>query len=139
MIRIERACSLLLRARMLVMRLPVTYPSRIIVTVDSMLRTIFCAVPAFMRLEPASTSGPTTGTIATSTARVISDPGAQVTATVNAPSARARSTAPIVYGVRPDAAMPTTASSAPTPRRSRSRPPASRSSSEASTAWWHAS
>ena len=104
-----------------------------------MLSTIFCAVPAFIRVEPASTSGPTTGTIATSTACAISDPGTQVTATVNAPSARARLTAPIVYGVRPDAAMPTTASRALTPRPSRSRAPASRSSSDASTALWQAS
>jgi len=47
-----------------------------------MLSTIFCAVPAFIRVEPASTSGPTTGTIATSAARVISESGTQVTATV---------------------------------------------------------
>ena len=35
-------------------------PSRIIVTVEIVLRTSFCAVPAFSRVEPAITSGPTT-------------------------------------------------------------------------------
>src|SRR5215470_5531136 len=52
-------------------------------TVDSMLSTIFCAVPAFIRVDPASTSGPTTGTIATSATRVISESGTQVTGTVS--------------------------------------------------------
>ena len=61
-----------------------------------MLRTSFCAVPAFIRVDPASTSGPTTGTIGTSTARVMAESGTQVTATVKAPMARACSTAPIV-------------------------------------------
>ena len=41
------------------MRLPYTLPSRIMAPVDSMLRIIFCAVPAFMRVEPVMTSGPT--------------------------------------------------------------------------------
>ena len=44
-----------------------------------MLSTSFCAVPAFMRVEPISTSGPTSGQIATSTSSVNSERGVQVT------------------------------------------------------------
>ena len=47
-----------------------------------MFSTSFCAVPAFMRVEPAMTSGPTTGTIEISAALVIADPGTQVIAIV---------------------------------------------------------
>ena len=57
---------------------------------------ILVAVPAFKRVEPAITSGPTTGTTLTSAALVIEEPGTQVTATVKAPSFRACSTAPTV-------------------------------------------
>src|SRR2546430_14840671 len=104
-----------------------------------MFRTIFCAVPALSLLEPVTTSGPTTGTILTSATLVIEDPGAQVTATVKAPNERAYDTAPTVYGVLPDAAMPTSTSAFVKPRAFRSVGPASRSSSEASTARWQAS
>jgi len=37
---------------------------RVIAPVVSMFSTIFCAVPAFIRLEPETTSGPTGVTIA---------------------------------------------------------------------------
>ena len=49
-----------------------------------MLRTIFSAVPAFIRDEPAITSGPTTGAIETSAAAAIRESGLHVTATVTA-------------------------------------------------------
>ncbi len=39
----------------------VDFPLRIIEPVVSMLSTSFCAVPAFIREEPVTTSGPTTG------------------------------------------------------------------------------
>ena len=89
MIRIARPRNFVFPGRMFDMRLPLTNPSFIIVTVEIMLRMSFCAVPAFIRDEPVSTSGPTVGAIGTSAARVISEPGAQVTATVKAPSCRA--------------------------------------------------
>ena len=44
------------------------------------VRIIFCAVPAFMRLEPAMTSGPTSVTIATCAAFSSCEPRLQVTA-----------------------------------------------------------
>ena len=40
------------------MRLPYTFPRRIIAPVESMLSTIFCAVPDLRRVEPVMTSGP---------------------------------------------------------------------------------
>jgi hypothetical protein len=61
-----------------------------------MFSTNFCAVPALSRVEPAITSGPTTGTMLTSAAFVMAESGAQVIATVNAPSDRAWLTAPTV-------------------------------------------
>ncbi len=67
-----------------------TLPIRTNDAVESMLHTSFCAVPAFMRVLPMSTSGPTTGQMATSTSSVNSSRGVQVTYTVRAPSERAR-------------------------------------------------
>ena len=55
------------------------FPRRTNAAVVIMLRTSFCAVPAFMRVEPMSTSGPTSGQIATSTSSVNSERGVQVT------------------------------------------------------------
>ena len=43
----------------LIIQLLYVIPSRIIMAVLIMFRTSFCAVPAFMRLEPVMTSGPT--------------------------------------------------------------------------------
>ena len=42
-------------------RLPYVFPVRTIAPVVSMLRTILVAVPAFSRVDPAMTSGPTAG------------------------------------------------------------------------------
>src|ERR1044072_4834401 len=55
-----------------------------------MLHPSFWAVPAFMRVLPMSTSGPTTGQMATSTSSVNSSRGVQVTYTVRAPRERGR-------------------------------------------------
>ena len=57
--------------------------------VESMFNTIFCAVPAFIRVDPATTSGPTSGTMGIATARASSESGVQLIPTVTAPS-RAR-------------------------------------------------
>ncbi len=74
------------------------------VAVEIMLRTSFCAVPDFIRVEPMITSGPTSGQMATSTLPVPSGPRAElpgaslpdpagsafvVTSTVPAPTSRA--------------------------------------------------
>ena len=66
-------------------RLPYTLPMRIIAPVESMLSTIFCAVPLFMRVEPVTTSGPGSGAMPMSAARSISEPLQQVTAITLAP------------------------------------------------------
>ena len=75
-----------------------------------MLSTIFCAVPAFSRVDPPAISGPTTSSIATSSARESAAPALQLMPTVAAPTRRASETAATTYGVRPDAEMPTTQS-----------------------------
>ena len=53
--------------------------------VESMFRTSFWEVPAFMRVEPAIASGPTRGTIDTSAIRQIFPLGFELTAIVRAP------------------------------------------------------
>ena len=87
--RTARARNLVFRVCTLVIRLPVTYPSFASDAVDNMFSTIFCAVPAFKRVEPATTSGPTTGTMLISAALVIGLFGTHVRATVSAPNERA--------------------------------------------------
>src|SRR5438445_9944515 len=69
--------------------------------VESMFSTSFCAVPAFRREEPASTSGPTSVTIARCAAFSSGELRLQVTAIVLAPLRRASWTAATVNGVRP--------------------------------------
>ena len=81
--------------------------------VEIMLRTILCAVPAFMRDDPASTSGPTSVTIAKSATRSSGELRLHVSAIVLDPRQRAYSTAAIVKGVRPLVAMPRTTSCLP--------------------------
>ena len=57
--RVPRSTSLALVSCMSTMLLPRTRPSLTITAVDTMLRTSFCAVPAFMRVLPVTNSGPT--------------------------------------------------------------------------------
>src|SRR3989442_14362656 len=78
--------------------------------VESIFRIIFSAEPAFMRLEPATTSGPTSATISTCATFPRRELRLQVTATVLAPRARANSTAAMGKGGGPLAAIPTTTS-----------------------------
>ncbi|KEF18881.1 hypothetical protein DF18_20975 [Streptomyces rimosus] len=69
--------------------------------VESMLRTSFCAVPAFRRVDPVRSSGPTTTSMPWSAAAASAEPALQDRPMVSAPrAARACSTAPIAYGVR---------------------------------------
>ncbi len=83
---------------------------RTMAAVVSMLRTILVAVPAFRRVEPAITSGPTAGAIVRSTKVCSSVPGKQVTKMILAPACRARVRPPRTNGVIPLADTPTTTS-----------------------------
>ena len=61
----------------------------------SMFNTSLVAVPAFMRVEPVMTSGPTSGAITTSLSRSsCADGGVQSMKPVRAPRSRARCSAP---------------------------------------------
>ena len=68
--------------------------------VEIMFSTILWAVPAFIRDDPARTSGPTSVTIAKSDARSSGELQLQVRAIVCAPRRRAYSPAAMVKGVR---------------------------------------
>jgi len=99
-----------------------TCPSRAIAAVLSMFSTIFCDVPAFSRVDPVNTSGPTSGAITIFATRPTGIRKFDVTATVVAPRVRAYFSAPSTYGVVPLAAIPTTTSFGVIriPRKSRS-------------------
>ena len=62
--------------------------------VESMFRTNLVAVPAFMRVEPATISGPASGAMEISTARESSESGVQLMPMVRAPRRRASATRP---------------------------------------------
>ena len=62
-------------ARRSTIRLPKVLPSRTIAPVLSMFSTSLVAVPAFSRVEPLRTSGPTTGVMARSTRAMMSASG----------------------------------------------------------------
>src|SRR5712691_5514897 len=115
-------------------RFPYVLPRRIIATVESVLSTSFCAVPAFRRVEPASSSGPTTIVIARSQSAASSESGAETTQAVNARAAAAARAAPRTNGVRPPALTRTTTSSARTSRAAASRPAPSSSSAASALA-----
>ena len=98
--------------------------------VVSVLSTSLVAVPAFIRVEPVTTSGPTGTVMQTSQVSRSSRGGSeQETSPVRAPSVCARASAARTKGVVPLAAMPTTTSSGPTRRASISPIPAFTSSS----------
>ena len=80
------------------------------IAVEKALSTSFWAVPAFIRVEPASTSGPVSTPTCTSASAASSASGLALTSTVWAPTRRASRSAPATYGVRPLAASPTTTS-----------------------------
>ena len=84
---------------------------RIIAPVEMVLSTSFVAVPAFIRVEPVSASGPTLGRMTTSQVSASCLGGSeQETSTVFAPIVWARDRAARTNGVVPLAAMPTTTS-----------------------------
>ena len=90
-----------------------------------MLSTIFVAVPALRRVEPAMISGPTAGAICRSTKFWSSDPGQQVTKMIFAPALRARTRPPRTNGVMPLAETPMTTSFLVRRRRPMLRAPSS--------------
>src|ERR1700733_8648270 len=81
--------------------------------VEIMFRTILCAVPAFMREDPARTSAPTSVTMAKSAVRSRGELRLQVRAMVRAPRRRAYSRTAMVKGVRPLLAIPSPMSRLP--------------------------
>ncbi len=91
-------------------------PSRTIAMVEKRLSTIFCAVPAFMRVEPAGASGPVSTRIGCSLADRSFEPELLATPIVSAPRMRASVIAATVNGVLPLAARPMTTSLGPTVR-----------------------
>ena len=101
MIRTARSRSFLFAGRIYFMRLPYTLPNLTITPVDIMLSTSFCAVPAFIRVEPEITSGPTSGEIAMSAMPAMRELGLQERAIVSAPSDFAYSSAPATYAAEP--------------------------------------
>ena len=66
--RRTRAWSFEFVATTSTIRFPYVLPSRTMLAVESVFSTSFCAVPAFIRVEPAMISGPTTTAISCSTA-----------------------------------------------------------------------
>ena len=88
-----RSFSLRLVMLTLIIQLLYVIPSRIIVAVLIRFKTIFCAVPAFIRVEPVMTSGPTAVCIVTSAIFDIGVFSAQTIATVFAPLLLANSSA----------------------------------------------
>src|ERR1039458_2738916 len=102
--RRARSMSLLFFGCTFTIKLPYTYPSRMNTAVLIMFRTSLVAVPAFMRVEPATISGPVSGVMAICTARANSESGVQLMPAVTAPRRRASAIAPSTYGVRPLAA-----------------------------------
>ena len=90
--RVARSLSFADPVRTSTIRLPYVLPIRTIGIVVSMFSTSFVAVPAFMRVEPAMTSGPTCGRD-DDVASARSVPGRHVTSTRrarDAPRARQR-------------------------------------------------
>jgi hypothetical protein len=94
-IRLARALSLELVAFRSTIRLPNVLPSRTIAPVVNMFSTSLVAVPAFSRVDPLSTSGPTTTITGSSTSGSSSDSVLQAMPMVNAPTRRAYRTAPM--------------------------------------------
>ena len=92
--RVPRPTSLAFVICMFTIRLPSTRPSLIMTEVEIMLSISFCAVPAFMRVDPVTNSGPTTASRAYSASAATGDAGLQVMAPVSSPCRRASRSPP---------------------------------------------
>ena len=128
--RSPRSRSLSLQAIKSTIRLPYARPCRIIAAVEMVLSTSLVAVPAFMRVDPVSASGPTLGRINTSqvSARICGG-SEHESRPVTAASVCARPSAARTNGVVPLAAIPRTKSLGMTAASSMARAPAFTSSS----------
>ncbi len=106
------------------MKFPWTFPSRTITAVEMAFNAIFCAVPAFIRVDPVSASGPVSNTMADSAASASERAGNARNREGSMRRAhRAASMARTTKAAPPLAEIPTTASSAlPTPRSAPHRP-----------------
>ena len=102
---------------------PNTFPAEASADVVIWFNASFVAVPAFSRVEPATTSGPTSSTIARSARRESPGRRLAVRRTVRAPRRRARTSAPSTNGVTELAEMPSTRSPRPTPAAPRAPSP----------------
>ena len=102
------------------------------VTVEIVLSTSFCAVPALSLVDPATTSGPTTAATSWSARAAALLPRTLATATRSAPASRATSSAASTNGVEPLALTATTQSSGWRASPSNAFVAAARSSSPAS-------
>jgi len=128
--RSPRSRSLSLQAIKSTIKLPYARPIRIIAPVVMVLSTSFVAVPAFIRVDPVSTSGPTLGRISTSHVSASTCGGSEhESKPVSAPIVCARESAARTNGVVPLAAMPSTKSSGVTRALSIASAPAFTSSS----------
>src|SRR6266481_3062157 len=134
-IRNARSASFSFVSIMSIIKFSYRCPSRAITAVLSMFSTIFCEVPAFNRVDPVNTSGPTSGAITIFASRPTGMRKFEVTATVVAPHARAYFSAPTTYGVVPLAAIPTTTSRRVNFFARKSRSPFRSESSAPSTAF----
>ena len=97
-----------------------------------MLRTSFWAVPAFIRVEPETTSAPVSTTMGTSARSPMRESRLETMATVFAPPSLAFTIASTAKGVLPEAEMATRRSFPAKPYDSRASLPATLSSSDAS-------
>ena len=127
-IRTHRARSLSVFGATSTMRFDTTRPASTIAVVEMRLTASFCAVPAFRRVEPVSTSGPVSSRTARAPTSSSGVPGLFAIPQVRQPRRRACRTPSTTNGVVPLAASPTTVSSGPKPaastrpRRPRGRP-----------------
>ena len=84
--RAPRSTSFWLLSCMFTILLPFTRPSRIMTEVVIMFRSIFCAVPDFMRELPVTNSGPRMTSIGISASVATGDPGLLVMPAVRMPA-----------------------------------------------------
>nr|WP_245935149.1 hypothetical protein [Acidipropionibacterium virtanenii] len=93
-IRTIRRWSFSLVATTSTIRFDQVLPSRTIAAVEMALRTIFWAVPDFIRVDPVTASGPVSGRIATSANPASGACGLVEMSTVARPRRRASASAP---------------------------------------------
>ena len=132
--RIARVNSLALVGTRSTIRLPYTLCKRTMIAVESVFKAIFCAVPAFSRVLPDTSSDPVSSVMPISACVMTGASGLLARPMVSAPRARAARIAPSTYGVVPDAASKITTSSRMTSCLPMSTAPWSSLSSAPSTA-----